>query len=145
MITKHKLNKEKGKLIKITHPERERDTKLEDMYNEVLILLGGGNNSIQFLNSIKELKPRYMKDQLSVIKKSVAATSAAIISDSLDYCIKRYLFSATLFNDTILFIKDKQKTYENVKQPQINPIPKKYRNIKTQVRDTNEYKQAMEG
>ncbi len=145
LITKHKLSKEKGKLIKMTHPERERDTKLEDMYNEVLILLGGGDDSIQFLNKIKELKPRYIRDQLSVIKKSVVATSAGIIKDSLDYCIKRNLFSDTLFKDTILFMKDKQTTCENVKQPQINPIPKKYRNIKTQVRDTNEYRQAMEG
>lgn len=145
LITKHKLSKEKGKLIKITHPERERDTKLEDMYNEVLVSLGGGDDSIQFLKSIKELKPRYMKDQLSVIKKSVAATSAAIIQDSLNYCIKRNLFSATLFNDTILFMNDKQKTCANVKQSQSNSIPEKYRTIKTQVRDTNEYKQAMEG
>jgi len=145
VIIKHKLCKEKGKLLKITHTERERDTKLEDMYNEVLALLGGGDNPIQFLNNIKELKPRYMRDQLSVIKKTVASVSAEIIKDSLDYCIKRGLFSATLFNDTILFMNDKQKTTINIKQSQSNPIPEKYRNIKTQVRDTNEYKQAMEG
>lgn len=145
LITKHKLSKEKGKLIKITHPERERNIKLEDMYNEVLILLGGGDEAIQFLNIIKELKPRYMRDQLSVIKKFVVAASPEIIKDSLDYCIKRNLFSATLFNDTILFMNDKQKTCENVKHPQNNPIPEKYKNIKTQIRDTNEYKQAMGG
>ena len=42
-------------------------------------------------------------------------------------------------------MKDKQKTSENVLQLKNNPIPEKYKNIKTQVRDTNEYKQAMEG
>lgn len=145
LITKHKLSKEKGKLIKITHPERERDTKLEDIYNEVLVLLGGNNNAIQFLNSIKELKPRYMRDQLGVIKNAVVAASPKVIIDSLDYCIKRKLFSATLFNDTILFMKDKQKTSESVKHLQNNPIPEKYKNIKTQIRDTDEYKQAMGG
>lgn len=145
LITRHKLSKEKGKLIKITHPERERNLKLEDMYNEVLILLGGGDDAIQFLNSIKELKPRYMRDQLSVIKKSIAAASQEIIKDSLDYCVKRNLFSATLFNDTILFVNDKQKASESTTHPQNNPIPEKYKGIKTQIRDTNEYKQAMGG
>lgn len=145
VLANHKLSIEKGKLIKLSHPERDRNTKLNDMYNEAFKLLGADNDADMYLGRIKDIKPRYIRDQLSLIKKAAAATSYDIVREALEYCIERKLYSATLFNDTILFMIDKHKTMNTEVECQNISIPQKYKNVKTQVRDLNEYVQAIGG
>ncbi|TDT45771.1 hypothetical protein EDD71_14610 [Fonticella tunisiensis] len=145
MLVKHKLCTGKGRLIKISHPERDKDTKLDEMYLETLKLLGDSSDAELFLKRIKQDKPRYVRDQFSVIKNAAAKASEDIIKQALKYCIERSLYSATLLKDTLLFMLDKSESLKKDKQVKDNPIPQKYKEVKTQIRDAKEYTQAMGG
>lgn len=145
VLANHKLSIERGKLIRLSHPERDKNTKLDDMYDEVFKLLGEDNDSEMYLTRIKDTKPRYIRDQLGLIKKAAADTPYDIVREALAYCIKRDLYSATLFNDTVLFMLEKHKSKDVKIKSQNVPIPQKYKSIKTQIRDMNEYIQAMGG
>lgn len=149
IIVEHKECILKGRLIKLDHPERDKTSKIDKLYNDTLNALNNSDKARYFLDSISTEKPRYIRDQYSLICKVCKATEDELIEKSLEYCIERELFSAVSFKDTIEFLSEKYKLQESQKSENrstenIPSIPQKY-NIKTQVRDTSEYVKALEG
>lgn len=136
---------ERGKLIKLSRPERDLKTSLNEIYQETLQLLGADDNAQKFLQQVRESKPRYIRDQLGLIRKAAVENPESIVKQALKYCIKRNLYSATFFNDTVIFMLDKSISSEKKSRPITSHIPQKYRDIKTEQRDTSEYTRAMEG
>lgn len=145
LIAKHRISSETGKLIKISHPERDKNTELDKLHDKVLDMIGSSEEATMFLNEIRKEKPRYFRDQLSLIKKAVDGVGVEIVKNALTYCLERNLYSATLFKETIEFLKLKEEEKKFKDKQKTNPIPEKFKSIKPQVRSIEEYTNIVGG
>ncbi|KRQ85839.1 Integrase core domain protein [Caloramator mitchellensis] len=145
LIVKHRLSNERGKLIKLSHPERDRNTELDKLNDEVLNMLGASEEAKIFLKEIRKEKARYFRDQLGLIKKAVEEIDAEIINKALKYCLERKIYSATIFKEAVEFFNHKEKEYTNTEKQKTNPIPDKFKNVKPQTRSIKEYANIVGG
>ena len=70
-----------------------------------------------FFESIRVDKPRYIRDQLLVIKGAIVGRSPIIINKALAFCIKNRLYSATDFNDAISHYGKEGRINEPLEEP----------------------------
>ena len=97
-----------------------------------------------FLNEIKKEKPRYFKDQLSLLREiSEHPTWGEYRYAALEYCIKYQQYSAVHFKSAAQYYNEiNQIPKSDAKKPLLT---KKYMDIHPKVRDIREYIAAMEG
>lgn len=108
-------------------------------------MIDSSEEATMFLNEIRKEKPRYFRDQLSLIKKAVDGVGVEIVKNALTYCLERNLYSATLFKETIEFLKLKEEEKKFKDKQKTNPIPEKFKSIKPQVRSIEEYTNIVGG
>ncbi|WDU83966.1 hypothetical protein [Caloramator sp. Dgby_cultured_2] len=98
-------------MIKLSHPERDRNTELDKLYDDVFRLLGFSEEAKILLDEIRKEKARYFRDQLSLLKKAVEGIDADVINKALMYCLERRMYSATLLKKrlNISILKKKKK------------------------------------
>jgi len=135
LIIAHPLCRDKGKLIAISHPERDLSSNTKELQEEVLALLGGTQEAELYLIKLKEAFPRYVKDQLFALKKAATKFEKKIVCKVLSYCVEHSLFSATLFKDALEY----HKVPEFVSAAISAILPVQYAKITAQQRDITEY------
>ena len=144
LIVRHHICHEKGKLISINHPERNSSRSTDEMYQKAFSLLGASHNAKVMLDAIRKEKSRYCKDQFSVIIQAVRSYDTATIENALDYCIKRELFSAGTFKDTLEYLNIQSKRDFNKKYSKVDmSVPSKYHGLNPEVRSIKEYISAL--
>lgn len=135
IIVRHRICRERGKLISIDHPERERDAKLTKLHDEAYSLLGGDDTANTYIQAITKALPRYVRDQLGLLKKVCLESNPSDIKKALDYCIERELYSAVEFRDTLLYLKAGGNDDISLKVE----LPLKYSTITVQSVDIKRY------
>lgn len=147
IIISHAVCYLKGKLIKKNHPERDKNIKVIDLYQQALEALGDSDEARQLLDTIYKDKNRYVKDQYNSILKTVKEYDITVIRAAVEYCIKRNICSAGYLKDTLVYLDEKnQEIGQSKKYKPVNlDVPSKYKGIKPQNRDINEYINSFEG
>jgi transposase len=112
-LARHHLSDGKGELIKNNNHKRDRTKGIDSYLKQVAELLNNTPDAKAFLDEIHKRKPRYIRDQLQLIKRSIPDVDKKIIEDALKYCIKYSLYSATDFADVI-------KHYQEIKNSNLN-------------------------
>lgn len=140
MIYEHHLCNGKGKLIKAKDHSRNREDSLDKFEEKAIILLG--NQYKPFLNKVRKSKPRYFRDQLSLLEELLGCYPLEIVLDAIEYCQKLELYS---FND----VKNASKLMESLKPNRLLEVTSKLKvepisnpevmNITIQKRDIREY------
>ena len=100
------------------------------------------------LECIRVEKPRYIRDQVILIKKAIKDTPLKAIDEALDFCIKNKLYRATDFQDAINhYKKDKQVTEDafTVKVSSMSAETLEKIKITPKIRDMSEYIKALGG
>lgn len=144
IIVTHKISTDKGKLIQINHPERDKSKTIKQMYAKALNALGQTENGQIMLDTIKEQRARYCKDQFGVIINTTKNYDELIIKEALEYCTSRKLFSAGLFKDTLEYLNLKKSKRFSKKHVQANnSIPSKYQGVKPEIRNISDYTNAL--
>jgi transposase len=100
-IIRYPVCLEKGRLIKSSDCHREKGKGIEAYLQEVAKLLNDSPEANNFLDLVKQEKPRYIRDQLKIIKDHSLDKSPGIINKALDYCLKNRLYGATDFVDSL--------------------------------------------
>jgi len=150
IIASHTVCFLKGKLVQISHPERDKNTRsirTKDLHHQVLEALGGTDNARQLLDTIAKEKIRYAKDQFNAILKAVKEYDTAVIEVAVEYCVKRSICSAGYLKDALIYLDAKNEEIDSRKKykPVNLDVPSKYKGIKPQNRDINEYINSFEG
>lgn len=97
VIAEHEIKQGSGKLIKNNNHLRDYSQKIEKLYEKTLLEIGDNPTHKQFLDRIKQDKPRYLRDQYSLLIEVSKDLSQSEISTILDYCVENDFFSATDF------------------------------------------------
>lgn len=148
IVAPHALSLGKGKLIRNNNHLRDRSQKINQLTEEVVALLKNTDATL-FLAGIREAKPRYVRDQLELIRCNLAENRQETIDQALVFCLKNRLYSAVDFCDALTYFSAPSGGSQSVSATQaevqtLNQGAQSKLKIKPQVRDIQDYVSAME-
>jgi transposase len=149
IIISHTVSYLKGKLITLSHPERDKNiknVKVKEIYQKTLKELGQTKEAEEFLNTVAKEKSRYIKDQCTAVLKAIKNYEPDIIEKALKYCIKRNLCSAGNLKDVLIYLSERNTKIASITKYKsfTIAIPSKYKDIKPENRDISEYINSFE-
>ena len=149
-IIAYPLCPEKGRLIKSSDCRREKDKGIEAYLQEVAQLLNDSPEANNFLSLVRQEKPRYIRDQLKIIKDHSKNRAPAVTEQELSYCLKSQLYGATDFVDALNHFTNIHQLAAPKQSAQncIHPLHKIDRSIlktRVEVRDIGVYIKVLEG
>lgn len=117
---------ESGKGIKILNNNHKRDKSkaICELTDQVCSLLQLPEKGRELIAHIKSEKPRYIRDQILIIRDTVESTIPELVSKAIDYCLKNRIYSATDFKAIICHYQQ----YETQTEPdgarivKLNPL-----------------------
>lgn len=119
LLATHYINPDKGKLIQNTSHKRDRSKGIKELIEVISDHFTNKAQATTYLNELRIKYPRYIRDQLSLIKKSIELGSLDVIDEALTLCMERQLFSANDFQDVVsLFKRQRQVNNENASDEQ---------------------------
>jgi len=125
-----------GKKVSIPkNAERFAYTKYDDLKEKVLSVFEGVHPAGEYIDELIRKYPRYASDQLRIMKSCAEMYDRDELQNALDYCIRRDLFSANDFRDTLMFFRtdDVKITAANIE------LPVKYQTVQAQIRNLDSY------
>lgn len=96
-ICRHLVSVSKGQTIKKTDHARDKKPAIDQMIDQLCLLLDNPLQVRQFLNAIREARPRYIRDQILILKYTIEKHGHSITEQALDYCCRNKITSATDF------------------------------------------------
>jgi transposase len=101
LIANHTIAIGKGKTIRNTNHMRDTSQKVQHLIEEISSLFSDQSLATIFLEHIHKEKPRYVRDQMMLIKKEVSTSDTSLSLKALEYCQQNHLYSATEFCDVL--------------------------------------------
>ncbi|NCD10419.1 MAG: IS21 family transposase [Negativicutes bacterium] len=95
LLASHPISLLPGKLVKSSDHRRDKSASLDRLEEEILELMKSpiAEQWQSYLMLIRERKPRYYRDQLTLLKQMLKTFSGEILEDAMLYCGIRELYS----------------------------------------------------
>lgn len=116
LLAEHPVSLEKGKVIGNTTYRRDRNSRLEVFKQEVLSLWKGNSAMNSFIDEIHKDKPRYLRDNLQVIREVMGEYGEESVASALGYCLENGLYNA-------FHLKEAAAHYQESSRQQKKPQP----------------------
>lgn len=149
VIAKHTIPEGKGQLIKDRKHSRDRTIGVDAFVQTVALKFENKEKALRYLEKVREMYPRYIKDQLQIILRETKENCSTVLSKALEECLKRKLYSATDFSDIVAYVKRQRLVHETVeiKEKEIKPLNNTGWIYKTEAhkRRVDAYTELMEG
>ncbi len=112
LICKHELSTHKGQTIANTNHRRDTSKGIDEMINEAALHFSNKDLAISYFQQIREKYPRYTRDHMQVILKTLAdadyktlpKADNGVADQTLDFCFKNTLFNAYEFEQVFLVV-----------------------------------------
>jgi transposase len=144
LYARHTLCIGKGELVKLDHGVRELNKTLTELLEIVSEAFHNSNSINTFIEGIRHEKPRYIRDQLSLIRKVCEHPEySKNKEEALEFCLKNRHYSASEFHTTAVYLSETKKV--PVRASPLLVFPKKKPQVKPAIRDISEYTQAIGG
>lgn len=121
-ICRHSIAAGKGQKVKNTDHTRDKAAAITELIDQVCKLLDDPMQGQLFFSVIRTHKPRYIRDQVILVRQCIEQTPKQVINMALDYCCKNKVSSAIDF-------KAVMQQYSRLETPQkqhqmiaINPL-----------------------
>lgn len=150
LLANHKISEGKGQLVKDRKHTRDRSKGIDAFINTVADQFEDDELAFNYLCTIREKYPRYMRDQLQIIMREAKENDKTILSLALNECIKRNLYSATDFSDIVIYLKRQRQVDDTVTDNDktitlLNNISGWVMDTEAQKRKIDTYTEIMEG
>ena len=121
--------------------ERFKETKYEALKIKVLQWFEDIPHAAVYIERIVEKYPRYVRDQLSIIKKAQELYTKPELGRALVYCTERDLYSANDLRDTLEYFRreEPQAAAVSIK------LPVKYSAVRVEIRPLSAYNDLLRG
>jgi transposase len=120
-ICRHTLALGKGLKIINTDHKRDKTTAIEQLIEIVSMLTQVPDQAKEWLKMINAAKPRYIRDQLLMIRKIIEANAGDLITQTIQYCRRNKIASAVDF-DAIIKQHHRTATNSDQKVIPLNPL-----------------------
>lgn len=115
ILTSHKLSLLKGQTIRNTDHRRDKSLGLEILKEEVLSAYNQGGEMAEFVRLIQMDKPRYLRDNLQMIKRIQKKESEDLIKEGLGWCLLNKVYNANNLREYINHLKQEEAKKESMK------------------------------
>lgn len=120
-ICTHRVALGKGLKVINTDHKRDKASAIEELIESVSMLTQVPDLAREWLKTIYTAKPRYVRDQLLMIRKTIESNDTNLITQTIEYCRVNKIASAVDFD---AIIKQHHRTSTNIDQKVIplNPL-----------------------
>jgi hypothetical protein len=142
LLAEHDVHPGFGRKIPLDEESDElRKTKCAALRKKVLEAFALCEGGEDFVQRLIERYPRYIRDQLSILRNAQEKYDELELSRALAYCDERELYSANDFRDVLEYFK----TEPPAAPVQKVDLPVKYSVVRAQERDLSVYNALAEG
>jgi hypothetical protein len=110
----------KGNLVRNTDHKREKSENITQMITDISCMFSNPELARNFMEGIHVEKPRYIRDQLMLLKQTIEITDTQILDLTLQYCLRMKVFSANDFKSVAAGLLQKRSWEKST--PLIAPI-----------------------
>jgi transposase len=110
----------KGNLVRNTDHKREKSAGITQMITDISCMFTNPELAVSYMEGIRAEKPRYVRDQLILIKQTIEITDKSIVDLTLQYCLQMKVFSANDFKSVAAGLSQKKSWEEST--PLITPV-----------------------
>jgi len=141
----HKLSEEKGKTIINTDHRRDKSGSINEMMNTAAAYFNDTQKAIRYFEKIQEDLPRYTRDHLQVIIRTLKSAPKNVADDTLDFCMKNHNYCGQDF-ESVAFVFWGTNSSKTEIQDIIKPMDKNNFNKvneKPETSDINDYQDII--
>ncbi len=147
LLAEHARSFIKGQLIQNTNHRRDRKKGIDAYLESVIMQFTDTQTAKAYLEAIHRRYPRYIRDQLQLIQKTLSQSSQTASLQALRYCMAHGLYRATDFADAVQYFQatlgEAQVAASDV--PPVSGVdPAKWK-AKPQMRDLEVYQRILRG
>ena len=110
LICSHPLSGQKGKTISNTNHKRDTSVSLKNMTQQAVNSFNDHLSAASYLQKIKDLYPRYIRDHLQVILKTLKNVDTHAADKVLVFCTENNLFHGHEFEQVVYVMSDEFET-----------------------------------
>jgi transposase len=121
-LCKHSITMGRGLKILNSDHKRDKSSAVKEMMEEVCLLFKDPEKGHQWLSMIKAAKPRYIRDQLLIIRDTIKAQETSLIDKVLDYCLQNHITRATDFRELFRLEKNRQPDEQHPSLTKVIPL-----------------------
>jgi len=115
LICTHRLCLQKGQTIINTNHKRNTSQSLQQMIQQTVACFGNQSAAKEYINYIKGIFPRYLRDHLQMMLKSLQGIKEADADKILMFCIENSLFNGNEFTQILQLFSEKPPVKTNKK------------------------------
>lgn len=96
-IAKHKISIAKGEIVSDAAHRHDKERKNKEQLELIITRFKDQQVATNYFTSLYEAKPRYIRDQLQLIEKTIDNTSIEAAQETLFFCQENQIYSANDF------------------------------------------------
>ena len=94
-IARHKHATGKGKVVGNNNYKRDYKLKIDQLIVQIAADFNDPDIAEEYLSQVRDSNPRYIRDQLALIKKQNQTYGMTIMEHTLRFCIQNKIYKAT--------------------------------------------------
>jgi hypothetical protein len=148
ILAKHTIDYRKGQLIQDRQHTRDRSKGIDAYIQTVAEYFKDVQQAHSYLEQIRQLYPRYIRDQLMIISREINKVTPDIANQALSLCINKRLYSASDFRDTVHFVNRQCDAMPRKAIQEVQPLHVFNESVlktKAEKRDVSEYLSILKG
>lgn len=114
-ICVHNIPQGTGNIVINTNHKRDHSLSIEQLLEDTSGYFTDKINAVVFFRKLQETYPRYIRDQIQAVLRSVRSGNTQAADKSLAFCLKNEVFNAIDFEQVYSVFSTEQDTIENVK------------------------------
>lgn len=108
LIAVHTISYEKGQLIQDRQHTRDRSKGITEWIHTLSTEFQNTQAALSYLQRLHVTYPRYIRDQLQIVASVVRQHKTSIVSEALETCMKRNMYSANDFRDVAIALEKRE-------------------------------------
>ncbi|MEX2409912.1 MAG: hypothetical protein WD607_00835 [Candidatus Paceibacterota bacterium] len=144
-IARHRCALGKGKVVGNNNYQRDYNLKIDKLIEQVAADFNDPDIAKEYLNQVRESNPRYIRDQLALIRRQNQTYGMAIMEQALSFCILNKIYKATDMGSVAKKIHTETNTpaQERPDSMQVKSLSKATFKITPEKSNISDYKNLM--
>jgi hypothetical protein len=108
-LCRHQVAQTRGNKVINTDHKRDKSKKLKELTAEITALFNNPALATQYFELIREVKGRYLRDQVQAIGEAIAGRSKELVNQVLEKCVRERYLSAVTFSELLTMHQEEDR------------------------------------
>lgn len=116
-MARYKIHSGRGKLINNNNFKRDYSAGIDQLISELSSIFDNPEQVHEYFNQMRKSNPRYIRDQLGLIRKMAKIYPMEIANLAIDFCREHTILKATDFESVILKLQAESNNPVEIEEP----------------------------